>query len=195
MAAITYRLAPESPYPAGLEDCENSLIWLQENAADLGLDLRRVVLAGASAGGNLALSTALKSDISIAGLLLFYGVFGADFATESYAEFDENPPVLPRSRMMALFEMYNPGGQHDLDPMITPLGGDHAGLPPCCLIAAELDVLRSDSEMLHDRLLASGVTSNLHIEPGVGHGFINRGRLLPGANNSLSVAAEFVSGL
>ncbi len=124
--------------------------------------------------------------------MLFYGVFGADLDTESYRHYAEGPG-LTRTRMAELFDMYDPGGRRHADPLIAPLAADPpAGLPPCCLIAAEHDVLLDDSRAMHRALVAAGPAATLHVEPGVTHGFINRGRLVPAANAALARAAGFV---
>lgn len=194
VVSISYRLAPAHPYPAGLDDCRAALAWLRREGPALDLDTDRIAIGGASAGANLAMATALaEKKRGFAGLLLFYGVFGADFSTPSYERFAAGPG-LTRERMQHLFSLYDPQGQRDREPLITPLLADLAGLPPTMLIAAECDVLCSDSERMADALTRAGVETSLHIEPGVTHGFINRGRLLPAATAALHRAAGFLAG-
>ncbi|MGR6430284.1 alpha/beta hydrolase [Rhizobium sp. PAMB 3174] len=192
--SVSYRLAPAHPYPAGLDDCRAALAWLRSEGPALDLDTNRIAIGGASAGANLAMAAALaEKGQGLSALLLFYGVFGADFSTPSYTHF-ANGPGLTRERMQHLYSLYDPQGQRDREPLITPLLADLAGLPPTMLIAAECDVLRSDSERMADALLRAGVETSLHIEPGVTHGFINRGRLLPAATAALHRAAGFLAG-
>jgi acetyl esterase len=194
VVSISYRLAPAHPYPAGLDDCRAALAWLRREGPALDLDTDRIAIGGASAGANLAMATALaEKQQGLAKLLLFYGVFGADFSTPSYERFAAGPG-LTRERMQHLFSLYDPQGQRDREPLITPLLADLAGLPPTMLIAAECDVLCSDSERMADALTRAGVETSLHIEPGVTHGFINRGRLLPAATAALHRAAGFLAG-
>ncbi|QDC11197.1 alpha/beta hydrolase [Oceanicola sp. D3] len=180
--SISYRLAPAHPYPAGLEDCRAALAWL---AAKGG----KVAIGGASAGANLALATALSTDAELAGLVLFYGVFGDDFETESYRR-HENGPGLTRARMRELFAMYDP--KETRDELIAPLKADLRGLPPALLVAAEVDVLLSENSAMAQALNSAGVPTQWHVEPGVTHGFINRGRLVPAANACISRAATFL---
>ncbi|MCQ2003691.1 alpha/beta hydrolase [Rhizobium sp. NRK18] len=192
--SISYRLAPAHPFPAGLDDCRAALAWLRREGPALGLDTDRIAVGGTSAGANLAMATALaEKQQGLAKLLLFYGVFGADFSTPSYERFAAGPG-LTRERMQHLFSLYDPQGERDREPLITPLLADLAGLPPALLIAAECDVLCSDSERMADALRRAGVETSLHIEPGVTHGFINRGRLLPAATAALHRAAGFLAG-
>jgi acetyl esterase len=195
VASVSYRLAPAHPYPAALHDCAAALRWLRAEAPGLGLDPHRVAVGGTSAGANLAAALALtRPEPSPAGLLLFYGVFGADFETASYRRFAEGFG-LTRARMMALFADYDPGNRRGHDPLIVPLRGDLAGLPPSALFAAELDVLLDDSLAMAQALRAAGVPVTLHVEPGVTHGYINRARMVPAAAASLARAAAFLAGL
>lgn len=191
---ISYRLAPEHPYPAGLRDCRAALDWLREHGAKLGVDTGLVAVGGASAGANLAMALALSLPRgALAGLLLFYGVFGADLATPSYRRYAHGPG-LTRARMAALFEMYDPRRRRLIDPLIAPLLSKRlAEMPPACLIAAEHDVLCDDSRAMSAALQAAGVNASLHVEPGVTHGFINRGRLIPAAGACLARAADFLT--
>ena len=180
--SISYRLAPAHPYPAGLEDCRAALAWLAEKGG-------KIAIGGASAGANLAVATALSTTAKLAGLVLYYGVFGDDFDTESYRAHGQGPG-LTRGRMQELFAMYDPDGLRN--ELIAPLRADVRGLPPALLIAAEIDVLLSENEAMAAHLRAAGVETTWHLEPGVTHGFINRGRLVPAANACISRAASFL---
>ena len=194
--SISYRLAPANPYPAGLEDCRAALHWLQADAPELGIDRRRIAIAGASAGANLAAAAALAEPSgTLSGLVLFYGLFGADLDTPSYRAFGAGP-VLTRARVSEIFELYDPGNRRKCDPLITPLSANSlADLPPALVIAAELDPLADDSRRFADRLSAEGVATQFAQIKGVTHGFINRGRLVPAARETLSRAARFLVSL
>lgn len=187
VAALTYRLAPEHPYPAGLEDCLAVAGWLASTG-------RPWAVSGTSAGANLAIATALarRHAPGPSAMVLFYGVFGADLDTESYTAFGDGRYGLARERMASFFEMYDPPRARTRDPLITPLLGDLAGLPPTWLLAAGLDVLRDDTMAMHERLKAAGVDTQLRVEPGCVHGFINRGRIVRAARESLADAAAFL---
>ncbi|WP_305969316.1 MULTISPECIES: alpha/beta hydrolase [unclassified Mameliella] len=188
VVSISYRLAPEHPFPAGLQDCRAAIDQFCARFAG-----RPFVLSGASAGGNLAL--ALAFDRPVQGLLLYYGVFGDDFETSSYRHYAEGYG-LTRARMQELFTLYDPQGHHAHDLRLCPLkatDGQFRRLPPTCLIAAGLDVLRDDTTALADRLRRLDIPHSLHVEPGVTHGFINRGRLVPAADACLTRAARFLA--
>ncbi|KUF11545.1 alpha/beta hydrolase [Pseudoponticoccus marisrubri] len=189
--SLSYRLAPAHPFPAALEDIRAGLHWLLRGGA--GVAAGRIALAGASAGGNLALATALSApEVPLAALLLFYPVTDDDFDSDSYRRHAEGFG-LTRARMQALFAAYDPGGRHRQDPRVVPLRGDLSRLPPVGLFAAERDVLADDSRKLAAALAAAGVPHHLHVEPGVTHGFINRGRLIPAADACLSRAARWLA--
>ncbi|WP_425098329.1 alpha/beta hydrolase [Tropicibacter sp. S64] len=183
--SISYRLAPAHPFPAGLDDCRAALAFVR--AGGLGATPVCIAAGGASAGGNLALCLAL-AESGLDGLLLFYPVCGSDFATASYVEYADGFG-LSRARMKMLFDMVDPEAEHRRNPLLVPLAGDLTGLPTTHIISAELDVLADDSRQLAERLTHAKVPHTLHIEPGVTHGFINRGRLIPAADTCLSLAS------
>ncbi|MHA6344250.1 alpha/beta hydrolase fold domain-containing protein [Roseivivax sp. CAU 1761] len=182
---VDYRLAPEHPYPAGLDDLAR--VW---DACD---PERRWSLAGDSAGANLALALALRliaAEAALpAALLLFYGVYGADFDTESYRT-RENGPGLTRAKMMRYWDWYAPVSRRD-DPFVAPLAASDAALaalPPLYLNAAGLDPLMSDTERLAARLTALGRADRCDRIAGVVHGFMQMGAALPEARDAFARA-------
>lgn len=193
VVSISYRLAPAHPFPAGLEDCLAAARWIETEGVALGLT-GPLVVGGASAGGNLAAAAALKSDPGrFAGLLIFYGVLGCDFDTDSYTRYRDGPG-LTRARMMEMFGQYDPEGRATSEPFITPiLSTDLTRLPPTAVIAAEHDVLLDDNSAFAEALRAAGVPTDYHVEPGVTHGFINRGRLVPATDAAIARACAFLA--
>ena len=188
--SISYRLAPEHPYPAGLADCLAALEWLMHSRPPLGHHPALIAVGGASAGANLALASVVAQPGAFIGALLFYGVYGRDFDTESYRQHADGPG-LTRARMQELFAQYDP--DETPDPEVTPLIYDRYEVGSACLIAAECDVLRSDSEAMAEVLRRQGIRTDLHVEPGVTHGFINRGRLVPAARDCLTRGAAYLN--
>ncbi|MGF1475618.1 MAG: alpha/beta hydrolase [Geminicoccaceae bacterium] len=194
VAAVRYRLAPEHPYPAGLEDCLRAYAWLLSGDHELSLDTSRTAIVGDSAGANLALALALarrdRGQPLPQALGLIYGVFGAELDTASYNAFGDGRFGLSKAQMKIFFDWYDPGGRRNDDPLIQPLLADVTGLPPTWLGLAELDVLRDDTLMMARRLTDQGVEHRLEHYPGVIHGFINRGREVAAANRALSDLAS-----
>ena len=178
VVSFDYRLAPEHPYPAGLEDCLT--IWA---AREEILPGRRWSISGDSAGANLAVATMLRlagSDLPAMGLL-FYGVYNADFDSPSYLEIADGPG-LTRGKMQRYWDWYAPAATRSADPCLTPANAPDAALaalPPLYLNAAELDPLRSDSEAFAARLNGLGRRDVFDLIPGVVHGFMQMSRWLP----------------
>ncbi len=199
VVSISYRFAPEHPYPAALSDCIAAVDWLKSDRTPVELsqylNLQHIAIGGASAGANLALSTALSLPLNaFDALILFYGVFDDDMTVQSYTQYPQGPGMT-RARMEMLLENYDPDYHRRTDPTVLPLHADFKGLPDTVVAAAEIDVLRSENEVLAERLQASGVSVTHWIEPGVTHGYINRGRLLPGARDTLTRAATALAGI
>lgn len=183
-----YRLAPEHPYPAGLNDVLNA--W---RARDLS---RRWSIAGDSAGANLALAAMLalhdQREELPAAALLFYGVYGTDFESDSYTRNAEGPG-LTRAKMMRYWDWYAPEAKRNMPTVAPLLATDQqlAALPPLYLNAAEIDPLLSDTEMLVERLCALGRDEDIYdFIPGVIHGFMQMGLVLPEARNAFTRAGE-----
>lgn len=183
-----YRLAPEYPYPCAVEDLLD--VWQARDRR------RKWSMAGDSAGANVALAGMLRlleegGDLPSCALL-FYGVYGADFTTQSYRDF-ANGPGLTRAKMQRFWDWYAPETERHL-PSVTPLSADDTqlrALPPLYLNAAELDPLRSDTEGLADRLRASGRDDRFDLFEGVVHGFMQMASELPEAQSAFEMAGEF----
>lgn len=194
--SVSYRLAPADPFPAGLDDVRAALRWLVASAPALGLDVGQIAMGGASAGANLAVAAAMAEDPGcLAGLVLFYGLFGVDLDTPSYRA-HADAPVLTRDRVAEILSLYDPEGRRDREPLIAPLVAPSLStLPPAFLVVAEYDVLADDSRRMAARLAAEAAGAEVLEVAGVTHGFINRGRLVPAARDALTRAARFLVSL
>ncbi len=192
--ATSYRLAPEHPFPAARDDVDAVLDWCMGPSARAGLDHRRVLVAGASAGANLAVSACLaRAERGAAlplGMALFYGVFGVDPETESHRAFGDGRFGLPRALMETFIGLYAPG--RHTDPSIDVVHADLAGLPPAWLSAAGKDVLRDDAFLMKDALDAAGVAAQLRLDDALAHGYTNRARMVPLARAAIDEAADFL---
>ncbi|MDX9860378.1 MAG: alpha/beta hydrolase fold domain-containing protein [Rhodospirillales bacterium] len=193
--SVDYALAPEYPFPEPLDESVAVIETLANTAVRWGVDAKRIVLAGDSAGGNLALAAALdlrrsRPDL-LKALLLFYGVYGSDLDTGSYRAFGDGRFGLSRDDMAAYWAAYAPTEESRADPRAAPLLADLTGLPPTHLVAASLDVLLDDTLTLARRLSAAGVAVEFKRFKGVGHGFIGLGRMVDAADAAIAGAASF----
>ena len=185
-----YRLAPEHPAPAAIDDILAVLGDL-DTVVSPGSD---VVLCGDSAGANIALAVALTHPARpVAMLSLLYGCFGPVFDTHSHQQNGDGQFGLSTQRMKWYWNNWL-GEARDARAM--PLQGDHVGLPPCHLLAAALDPLCDDSFLLAQKLVAADVPVRLDVVPGVVHGFLQMtDRLAPAMAATKAIAREIASAL
>lgn len=171
-----YALSPEAAFPQALEECAEVVRWVARSGGEWGLDPSRIVIGGDSAGGNLALATALllretNPALALRGLLLNYGVFDSRLDTPSYDEFATGH-TLTREKMDFYWRCYAPREADRMHPLAAPLRAELAGLPPCLMHVAELDVLSGENHAMEARLRAAGVEVEARTFPGTLHGFL-----------------------
>ena len=175
VVSVDYRLAPESPWPAAVDDVYAVANWAVGQADELGADGARIVLAGDSAGGNLATVTALlardRGGPEIAGQLLVYPAIAADFGTESYRRFGDGY-YNTTSAMAWYWDQYVPDLADRDHPTASPLQADLTGLPPAVVITAGFDPLCSEGEAYAKALAEESVTTIYRNYPGAIHGFM-----------------------
>jgi acetyl esterase len=194
---VDYARSPEARYPVAREQAVAAWRWARDNAATLRLEPDRIALGGDSAGGNLAITAALA--LRDAGerpdaLLLNYGVFGDDDTTESYTRFDGPAYNLGRDEMRGFWDRYVGPARPIDDPLAVPLKADLAGLPRCCLVVPECDVLRDDSLLLAERLRGAGVPVALQRHPGAVHSFLEAVSMSETAERGLALSAAWLRG-
>ena len=174
VVAVDYRLAPENPAPAAMEDMYAALLWTVENIAAYGGDPKRVAVAGDSAGGNLAATVSLaareRGGPSITAQILLYPVLGDDFDTESYQRYGVGYYNTTKA-MRWYWEQYAPGDR-DNALVVPTRASTLAGLPPALVATAELDPPCSEGEAYAERLAAEGVPVIAHRFDGLFHGFL-----------------------
>ena len=185
---VDYRLAPEHPFPAGLEDALAALRWAQAHADELGADAARVALGGDSAGGNLTAAAAriasLEASPPLAQLLIYPATDG--LAPHASRELFGEGFFLSREDCEAFYHYYTEGtGVSETDPRVAPLRApDHSGLPPALVVTAGFDVLRDEGEAYAAALREAGTAAEVLRFPALGHGFINMTGVSPAARRA-----------
>ncbi len=193
VVSVDYRLAPEHPPPAAVEDCVAATRWVATHAGDLGGDPGRVAVGGDSAGGALAALVALaarKAGPLIVFQLLIYPATDLALAHPSVADYSGPGSFLDQDTL-AWFARHYLDGRDPADPALSPFyAADLAGLPPALVITAECDPVRDDGEAYAARLRAAGGAADVARYPGQLHGFFAMDLLFPAARRAQRRAGE-----
>ncbi len=174
--SVNYRLAPECPFPAAIEDCYAALKWMVKNNDKLGIDKTRVAIGGGSAGGGLAAGLALltrdRGEIDIAFQLLIYPMIDDRNVTPSSNLIDD-PRTWDREKNIFAWKAYlGDSIEDDVSPYAAAFRAtDLTGLPSAYIAVGELDLFLDENMEYAQRLLQAGVSTELHIYPGATHGF------------------------
>lgn len=179
VVSVDYRLAPEDPFPAALDDAGAATAWVAAHAGELGADPARLAVAGDSAGANLAAAVCLAARDAggppIAAQVLVYPVVDATLDQPSVTELAEGYG-LTRTTMRWFVDQYLPQPATRHDPLASPLAaGDLSGLPPAIVVTAGFDLLRDQGDAYARRLREAGVDVVLRRHPTLVHGFLGMG--------------------
>jgi acetyl esterase len=175
---VDYRLAPEHPHPAQLEDSHIVLDWMRTAGRAMGIDPTHIVGAGDSAGGQMTVGLALslrdRGLPNLRGQVLIYPVLGTDAETDSYTR-NAHAPCLTREEMNFYLESFlGPrGGKNWTDPYAVPnLAVDLSGLPSAFITVAEHDPLCDDGVLFFAKLREAGIDARLRSEPALAHSYM-----------------------
>lgn len=207
-----YRLAPEHPYPAGLDDCYAVLEWICAHAKEFGGDAGRLCISGDSAGGNLATVCAMRArdegkDLVKAQALLYPTVDAANMAEnmrknrQVYEIAEKDSKVL-----CAMFDMMGGsfgsgslgellGAKDDTHPYISPSLGKLEGMPPAIILLGEYDFLRLEDDTYAHKLAAAGVPVKLVRYKGLTHGFADQVGVTPQAEDAIEMIGNWMMAL
>lgn len=178
VVSVDYRLAPEAPFPAGVEDCYAALRWTYANAAELGVDKDRIAIGGASAGGGLGAALALlardRAEVPVAFQLLLVPML--DDRTAAQAEqhpFTGEFVWTPHNNHFGWSSLLgHEPGRSGVSPYASPARAEAlAGLPPAYISTGSLDLFLEEDMEYARRLARAGVPTELHVYPGAFHGF------------------------
>jgi acetyl esterase len=196
VVSVDYALSPEAKFPQALEECAAVVRFVAAEGAAWGLDAMRLLVGGDSAGGNLALATALllrdTAGPALLGVLANYPVCDSRLDTDSYRTYGAGNYGLSAERMGFYWNVYVPHAIDKLHPLAAPLRADLTGLPPVIVLLAELDVLRSEGEALVTRLRAAGVDVETETYAGTVHGFLRATGSVQKARDAVSAAGRWL---
>lgn len=201
VVSVGYRLAPESSFPAGLDDCYGVLRWAADTtvSGDLSWDGHTLALAGDSSGGTFVAAVAgmAKDDRldAITQQVLFYPSVDLDFDVDRYASLRENAVGygMETAGLKPFNAFYLDSGADPADPRVSPIKrADLTGLPPALIITGELDPLRDEAEEYGVRLQEAGVEVTVSRYEGAGHGFVQHFSWIPDYHRAFAETAEFL---
>lgn len=193
-----YRLAPEHPFPAGLEDCVSAWQWLSRHGPEAASAAQKLVMAGDSAGGNLALAAALK--LKTDGERLPDAVVALSPAVDltwrgpSLATHAGVDPVLRPDRLHLVSEAYVQGAERMDHPYVSPLFGDFDGLSRVLIQVGDREVLLDDAKRVSERMKEQGVDVELQVYEGMPHVFQLFAPTVGAATDAIERIGAFVRG-
>ncbi|WP_416840751.1 alpha/beta hydrolase [Haloferax sp. DFSO52] len=196
VVSVDYRLAPEHPFPAGLEDCVWATEWVAANATSIGADSGRLAVAGTSAGGNLAAAICLWvrefGGPEIDQQILLYPMTDISDDHRSLSE-NATGPLLTRRDVLWAHDTYLRSRVDRYNPFAAPLRADsHAGLPPAYVVTAGFDPLRDEGAAYASALDSAGVRVVHDHEPAMSHGFLSLTADVDAADAALDRVADAV---
>ncbi len=191
--SVGYRQAPENRYPTAHDDAFAAYRWVTQNAATMGGDPARIAIAGESAGGNMAVATAIRAreqGVTMPeAIISVYPVADGDVQSASYDRYANAMP-LNRGGMEWFFDNYAPDWRTQRYPYLDLVGADLSGLPPTTIINAQIDPLEAEGGDLADALEAAGVDVEREVYRGVTHEFFGMGAVLEQAVAAQDLAAS-----
>lgn len=180
--SVDYRLAPEHHFPAAYEDCEVVYRWLKQHGADWNINTDQIVLAGDSAGGNLAAALAIQLQHTAnqaCGLALIYPSLSGCFESESCQQHAQ-APLLSVEDMHYYLKAYAPNTQDWQDLRLSPmLAHDLSDMPPSFIAVAEYDPLSDDGRIFAERLQQANISTEFYLGKGLLHGSLRLVRDCP----------------
>jgi acetyl esterase len=193
VVAVDYRLAPEHPFPAAVDDAYAAAVWVRGNAESFGGDPSRIAVAGDSAGATLSAVVSLlardRTGPALACQVLFYPATDlSKFDTQSQRDFAEGYH-LTRRYLEIFRSLYAPDPEDWKSPLISPLFAPSLeNLPPAVVVTAQFDPLRDEGETYAAKLASAGVPVVQKRYDGIVHGFLTLDRLFPQADEALALA-------
>jgi acetyl esterase len=199
VVSVDYRLAPENPFPAAVDDAWAAVQWVSQHAVDLGGDPQRLVVAGDSAGGNLAAVVSMmardQGGPAIAFQLLIYPVVDQRRKASATSEYSRSGSALSGDHMRWFTQQYLGAEGDRTDVLASPILGDFTGLPPAHIVTGEKDPLRAEEELYAELLRGAGVPVTITNYDNMFHGFFNLADQLPMARQATDDVCEILNGV
>lgn len=193
VVSVAYRLAPENKFPTAHNDAFDAYTWVTKNAQSINGDASKVALAGESAGGNLAVATAIKArDNGVKApvhILSIYPIAAADTNSVSYVKYAYAKP-LDKASLKWFTGYYTNNPSEAMDPRLNLVTANLRGLPPVTIINAEIDPLETEGGQLAQKLQAAGVPVERRVYTGVTHEFFSMGTVVPHAKEAENYAVS-----
>jgi acetyl esterase/lipase len=193
-----YRLAPEHPFPAGLDDCVQAHDWIVDHGPFVPVRAKATFIAGDSAGGNLTLATLLalkRRNLALPSAAIPISPC-TDFTLASKSLTAVDDPVISGKTMARFRDLYMPAGDpvkgDPRNPLASPVFGDYRGLPPLLIQVGEHEMLLDDAVRVAAKAKADGAQVRLQVWKGMFHVFQSREPLLPEAREAIDDAADFI---
>jgi acetyl esterase len=187
--SVDYRLAPEAPWPAAPDDCEAAARWIAGSPDALGRKVTGLIVAGDSAGGNLAIiaAMALRDDPAAVPVIAQFPIYPASDATKPYPSAEQfgEGYLLDRNSLIWFQQAYKAEAAHVRS---SPLIGDLGGLPPAVVITAGLDPIRDQGRAYAAALIEAGVPTVFREAKGNIHGFITIRKAIPSSQGDVAGA-------
>lgn len=188
---VDYRLAPEHPFPTGLNDCIDTVKWVIENAESLGIDADQIGIIGDSAGGALAASISTQIGELLKFQVLIYPAADNKLNTKSWKTY-ETGPVLNKKGGIQAWKWYHPEGENTPDPLAVPvLIKDFKNTPSTLVLIAEHDALRDEGQELAEHMKEAGIPVQISFYKDMVHGFMHMGEVLGEVQLAVNEMAVF----
>ncbi len=200
VVSVDYRLAPEYKFSSGLQDCYDSLVWCKENAERFGADPTKIIVAGDSAGGNLAAAATIlssrKKEVNVSLQLLLFPVIDiSSTERDSYRNYRDGYMLTPEE--MEWYRNHYISKEEDVtDPLVSPLLNENFdGMAAACIVTAEFDILRDEAEDYARKLHLHGISVRCTRYNGVIHGFLSMDKFVAGIDSMYRTIGEQVRGM
>ncbi|MER5439902.1 alpha/beta hydrolase [Streptomyces sp. NPDC002790] len=201
VVSVGFRRAPESAFPAGLDDCYAVTRWAAEQGESLGWDGTTLAVAGDSSGGTFAAAVAARAHDDgfdrITHQILYYASLDLDFDEDRYASLRENAVGygLETAGLKPFNAFYVDSGADPADPLVSPIKRkDLSGLPSALVVTAQFDPMRDEGELYGGRLQEAGVATTVSRYEGAGHGFVQHFSWIPEYHRVFTETRDFLTG-